>query len=347
MEDTLLLISSHEDVIAEFLEAYKGESFKIEVARNGVEAVRMIAAKTYKVVITNMLLKDIDGSKIVAFLKKTSPRTVCIVYTTKLSIGQVAFLINKAHVFKIFLRPADYKGEMLDAIEEGFTRFGVFEADKEDLETSIKREEEERIRLVELKSNTMNRMEAVNLVRNFAEVILDTTAAINTALNETDRMKLLHLEKKVMITSLQESEKNIDSLMALEVIIKGHFFENVPDKNFNMLVESNLVRLPAHFVLKLYMCIWFLIEYINTISKKYEMNVGIQFETSTRLSVNMEVVLPEDTFIEDGIAPYDEAVRLMYEKLIADNCTMFDRMHTPHHVMYQLTLESNEEAVFG
>ena len=346
MEDRLLFISSHQDVIEEFTDAYKSEDFRVEVARSGVEGVRKIAAASYKVVVTNLRLPDIDGIKIVQYLNKTSPNTVCIVYTTKLHTGQAAFLINKMHVFKIFLRPADYSGDMLDAIKQAFETFDVVEADEGDVKTAVDYEEEQRIRLKELVDTVIDKEDAQNMIRNCAEAIFEATTAVNTALGEAERLKLLSLENKIIGTALKESEKTIPDLMSLEVVLRGRFFENAPGRGYKMDVESNVVKLPGDFILKIYLCLCFMIDYINFICKEYEMDIKVEFETSTRITINVDFRLAKDAYKIKDLSPYEEAVRVMYDRLVRENCSELEVIGLPNEVSYKMSMDANTEAIF-
>ena len=346
MEDRLLFISSHQDVIEEFTDAYKSEEFQVEVARSGVEGVRKIAAASYKVVVTNLRLPDIDGIKIVQYLKKTSPNTVCIVYTTKLHTGQTAFLINKMHVFKIFLRPADYSGDMLEAIKQAFETFDVVEADEDDVQTAVDYEEEQRVRYKELVDTVIDKEDAQSMIRSCAEAIFEATTSVNTCLTEAERLKLLNLQNKIISTALKESEKTIPDLMSLEVVLRGRFFENAPGRSYKMEVESNVIKLPGDFILKIYLCMCFMIEYVNSICKEYEMGIKVEFETSTRITVSVVFKLAKDDYKSDGLTPYEEAVKVMYDRIVRENCTELEVIGVSNEISYRMSMDAGKEAIF-
>ncbi|MCR5374981.1 MAG: response regulator [Lachnospiraceae bacterium] len=346
MEDRVLFISSHPDVIEEFTSAYASEDFQVEVAHSGVEGVRKIAAATYKVVVTNLRLPDIDGIKIVQYLNKTLPNTVCIVYTTKLNTGQAAFLINKMHVFKVFLRPADYSGEMLDAIQQAFEKYNVVEADEGDVKEAVDYEEEQRVRYRELVAAIIDKNDAQSLIKSCAEAIFEATTSFNTKLTEGERLKLLALENKIISKALKESEKTIPDLMSLEVVLRGNFFDNAQGRSYKMEVESNVVKLPGDFILKLYLCLCFVIEYVNMFSKEYEMDINVEFETSTRITVTAVFKFPKEAYRSENANAFEEAARLMYDGLIKANCTELDTMFVPNEMSFKMSLDAGAEAIF-
>ena len=125
MEDKLFLINKRPDVADEFVKAYEHEEFQIDIAMNGVEAVRKLQTSEYKLVVVGLIFPDIDGEKLLGYINKTAPETVCIVYATRISVAQIAYLTNRLHVFRIFLRPVEYRLEMLEAIQEGFEEYDL------------------------------------------------------------------------------------------------------------------------------------------------------------------------------------------------------------------------------
>ena len=65
--------------------------------------------------ITGMDLTQVDGSKLIAYLNKFYPQTVCIVYTRRLELAHLKLLVNERRVFRIFENTADFGGEIYTA----------------------------------------------------------------------------------------------------------------------------------------------------------------------------------------------------------------------------------------
>ncbi len=86
MKNNLLFINQNQDIIQEFLGAMEGREVPMEIdtADSGLEAAILLKKKTYKVVVTGMDLPTYDGTKIIEYLNKNYPQTICIVYTLSL-----------------------------------------------------------------------------------------------------------------------------------------------------------------------------------------------------------------------------------------------------------------------
>ena len=85
--------------------------------------------KKYKVMVTGMDLTKIDGSKLIAYLNKFYPQTVCIVYTRRLELAHLKLLVNERRVFRIFQNTADFGGEIYSAIMAAFEHYDIQQKD--------------------------------------------------------------------------------------------------------------------------------------------------------------------------------------------------------------------------
>ena len=125
MENNLLFVNQNHNIIRQFLDVMREYNFTIDTADNGRDAIAFLRRRKYKVMITGMDLSPIDGSKLIAFLNKYFPRTVCIVYTRRLELAHLKLLVNERKVFRIFQNTADFGGEIYSAIMDAFEHYDV------------------------------------------------------------------------------------------------------------------------------------------------------------------------------------------------------------------------------
>lgn len=129
MENNLLFVNQNHDIIRQFMAVMREYDFKIDTADNGRDAIAFLKRRKYKVMITGMDLSPIDGSKLIAYLNKYYPKTVCIVYTRRLELAHLKLLVNERKVFRIFQNTADFGGEIYSAIMDAFDRYDVQQKD--------------------------------------------------------------------------------------------------------------------------------------------------------------------------------------------------------------------------
>jgi Response regulator containing CheY-like receiver, AAA-type ATPase, and DNA-binding domains len=125
MENNLLFVNQNHDIIRQFVGVMREYDFAIDTADNGRDAVAFLKRRQYKVMITGMDLTQVDGSKLIAYLNKFYPQTVCIVYTRRLELAHLKLLVNERRVFRIFENTADFGGEIYTAIMYAFEHYDM------------------------------------------------------------------------------------------------------------------------------------------------------------------------------------------------------------------------------
>lgn len=125
MENNLLFVNQNHDIIRQFTQVMREYDFKIDTADNGRDAIAFLKRRKYKVMVTGMDLSHIDGSKLIAYLNKYFPQTVCIVYTRRLELAHLKLLVNERKVFRIFQNTADFGGEIYSAIMDAFDNYDM------------------------------------------------------------------------------------------------------------------------------------------------------------------------------------------------------------------------------
>ena len=120
MARNLLFINKHAEIIQEFSREMADKNFEIDIAENGIDAAILLRQKEYQVVITGLVLDGFNGEQIVTYINKTYPDTVCIIYTTTISAAQLHFFVNERDVFRVFLRPVNFRKEFFEALSEAF-----------------------------------------------------------------------------------------------------------------------------------------------------------------------------------------------------------------------------------
>lgn len=125
MARKLLFINKRREVIEEFLDAMQDRDIEIETAENGVEAATLLKKNEYQVVVTGLTMEGYNGEQIISYVNRAHPNTVCIIYTTNISAAQLHFFINKRDVFRVFLRPVNFRMEFFSALDEAFEYYEV------------------------------------------------------------------------------------------------------------------------------------------------------------------------------------------------------------------------------
>lgn len=346
MEDRLLLINKRQEVVQEFLRSFQTENFIIDVAYSGVEGLERLRDTEYKVVVTGTVFRDIDGEKLLNYIAKNKPDTVCIVYTTKLSLAQVAYLTNKLHVFRVYLRPGDYRGKMLTGIQEAFEYYDVKVAEHEIEAAERENLQMQQERYDEMRKRVMEREKADSLLLRIFEPILSKVVERGDDLKPEEQAQLLTIEKQIIAQYMKENQMPVGGLGTVEVKLKHHFFENFPNRKLRVQTGSMVIQLNDSFVDMVYMCIWLLIRRVTLLTKSFETDVIIDFETSTKVNVDVKFKLPDGVWQEEENRAISKKITAVHEQVVRDLCSDFIRSGEDTHLDYHLLLDAQKEVVF-
>ena len=104
----ILIVDDDEDVLLLLSHLLGGDSHKISYARNGQEALDMVKEQSFSLVITDMVMPEMNGLTLSKEIRKITPQTEVIIMT---SYGDVDSYIDavEAGVYDYFHKPFDFE----------------------------------------------------------------------------------------------------------------------------------------------------------------------------------------------------------------------------------------------
>lgn len=215
MKNNLLFVNQNREIIRKFLEAMKEYGMEIDTANTAEQVVAVLKKKKYKVVITGIDLPGYNGSKIIAYLNRYFPQTVCMVYTSRLELAHLKLLVNERKVFRIFQKSADFREEICNAVMEAFEYYDIQEKKHQEkliLEQKIK---SARDNLKELQRAAMTEEREKQELAVFFETMMKSCFMnIKMSLDQKER-RLLFLYEKELVNYLLNgtcSQEKLDAL---------------------------------------------------------------------------------------------------------------------------------------
>ena len=278
MNDNVLFVNRDRAVIREFLNAMQDYTFEVDTADSGLEAAALLKKKVYKVVITGMNLSVYDGTKLIAYLNKYCPKTACIVYTTRIDLAQLHLLVNKREVFRIFLKPVNYRGDFYHAIQDGFTYYDVKEAAGEErkaleAKTSIVADiAEGSIRL------PAERLDWSQVKRLLYPILRWTVQEFDSNLSKEEQRVLVEYEQSILDYYLKEDYEACLSLEALKARVYKEFIKDSRKQEIEIRVNRTPVNPDLGFYEKMHFIIWLLVRQIAAVSLTYKIVIDMDFQ---------------------------------------------------------------------
>jgi CheY-like chemotaxis protein len=95
-EQPFILLIEDEARLRDNLQALlHSEGYQVMVAQNGAEGIKRLRHESYDLVITDLVMPEIDGFQVLEYLKAYAPETVVVVMTAYVSAGSVIDALRK------------------------------------------------------------------------------------------------------------------------------------------------------------------------------------------------------------------------------------------------------------
>lgn len=221
MDRKLLFISKYPDIVQEFLIAMDGKEIAIDVASNGIEAVTKLKRNEYQVVVTGISLDGYNGEQIITYLNKNYPNIVCIIYTTTISPAQLHFFINERNVFRVFLRPVDFRQKFFAALEDAFEYYAVRIANQNDEVGRAEAIEDKSNRCKAIRQKLVQSEQAKPYANRYMKRLANLSLqAYGDKFDEEQKKVLLGAECRVIDLCFGNEDSNADNMAAAESLAK-------------------------------------------------------------------------------------------------------------------------------
>jgi response regulator RpfG family c-di-GMP phosphodiesterase len=106
--------------------------FQIVVTTNGFEALRMLAAEPYEVVLSDMRMPLLNGARFLSLAREHAPDTVRVMLTGHSALPDAAAAINEGQIFRLLIKPCktdDLTTALQAAVEQYHVNVREREAD--------------------------------------------------------------------------------------------------------------------------------------------------------------------------------------------------------------------------
>ncbi|MGQ9720751.1 MAG: response regulator [Candidatus Jordarchaeum sp.] len=91
----ILIIEDDEKVRQVLATILKEQGYEIDLAKNGEEAIKKIEVDSYKLALIDVRLPDMDGTKLLPVMHKSSPKMVKIMITGYPTMRSAIEAVNK------------------------------------------------------------------------------------------------------------------------------------------------------------------------------------------------------------------------------------------------------------
>ncbi|HKS29292.1 MAG TPA: response regulator [Pyrinomonadaceae bacterium] len=244
----LLVVDDEESVALTVSEVLRQEGFRVETASSGTEAVKLLEATEYDLVLTDLHMEGGDGISVLSEIQQRSPLTISIVLTGFASV-ETAIAAMRSGAYDYLVKPCNIE-DLKHTVKRGVEH-----------RLLMLREREARARLEEFNRELQKRVEerTIELVRrneelaeaNRAKDIFLATLShelrtpLTPVLGWVNLLKTGALDKSSTMQALDTIERNarlqarlVDDLLDISRIVTGKLqFEREP-VDLNAIVRA-------------------------------------------------------------------------------------------------------------
>jgi DNA-binding NtrC family response regulator len=121
MNDLILLVDDEAHVLSALSRALIDEPFEIITATSGSQALDLMEGRIIKAIVSDERMVGMQGSELLAEVKRRSPQTVRILLTGHATMDAAMRAVNVGEIYRFFLKPWDdsqLRFALLSAIEK-------------------------------------------------------------------------------------------------------------------------------------------------------------------------------------------------------------------------------------
>lgn len=101
----LLLVDDEPGILAALRRVFQRENYQLHFARNGVEAIKILASQNIHLIISDFMMPEMNGSELLAQVRERWPATIRIMLTGHANTDAVMGSIRDGAVYRFILKP--------------------------------------------------------------------------------------------------------------------------------------------------------------------------------------------------------------------------------------------------
>ena len=141
MNSCILLVDDEPNVLSALRRELADEPYGIVTALNGEEALNLVAAQTFKVIISDERMPGMDGASFLEAAKEIAPASVRMMLTGHASIDATMRAVNNGEIYRFFTKPWN-SHELKQSIKSAIERFDLEDENRRLLKV-VKRQSQE------------------------------------------------------------------------------------------------------------------------------------------------------------------------------------------------------------
>ena len=245
---TVLIVDDEEGIRNSIERTLRSEPYQRLYASSVAAAKKIIHENTIHLIISDILMPEVNGFTLLKWIKKNRPEIVRMVLSTRSDSDTILKAINKGNIFYYIQKPWD-NTELKIMINKGFEWYNLQEERNE-----LIKELEKHNRTLEQKINERtNQLLAVSneaeIGKHTSQIVHNINNALNNIFGSLDLSEIILTDEKPDISELRKNnnylKKSANSLSKIisEILMRARGKDNLQSEeiNVNKLIEDEIL----------------------------------------------------------------------------------------------------------
>lgn len=118
MDKTILFVDDEEETLRALKRLLRKEPYKQLFASSGKEALELMSKQYINVIVTDLLMPEMNGLQLLSIIKEKYPDTVRIILSGHAQVPTILSAINNGNIFRFITKPWKVDEDALSIINE-------------------------------------------------------------------------------------------------------------------------------------------------------------------------------------------------------------------------------------
>lgn len=240
MQNVVLFVDDEENilnsikraVLTEDFTTAEGEEFTALFARNGMEALNIMKNQEISVLVTDMMMPEMDGLTLLKKVKLLYPMTTRVILSGHTQLSHVLAAINQGDIFRFITKPWSMEADLFSVVHQGIEYYNL-RRDKQELEKSLQQKNaayKNMLRTLEAKFSS--KQADVGYLKNFLMILI---TGLEQELKDKDGVGTFNGLLKLQLVR----EMVTDYFQTLPVVIEEFMVQDIVEQLNQHLTQHN------------------------------------------------------------------------------------------------------------
>ena len=254
VKNIVLFVDDEDNILNSIKREVLDEDFTALFANSGLEALKLMRKNEISVLITDMMMPEMDGLSLLKEAKLLYPTTIRVILSGHTQLSQILAAVNQGDIFRFITKPWSMEVDLLSVVRQGIEYYNL-RRDKQKLEISLQKKNiayKNMLRTLEAKFS--NNQGNLGYLKKFLITIingLENEFANKDATINCNGLLKLQLVRQITNDYFQTIPAVLEEFVLQDIVrhLNKYLGENDDNKRYQIKVDNTGVKCLGNFKL--------------------------------------------------------------------------------------------------